>query len=149
MGYVEKNLMPEEKIITTGQIHWIVFAPGVVLLLLGGVFVFEKSTVFGSFLIVIAIYRLITAALVFSTTELAVTSKRVIAKFGFIKRETIELNLKKVESLNVSQGMIGRILSYGTIVINGTGGIKTPIPSIVDPLEFRRKTAEQIALDQA
>ena len=62
------------------------------------------------------------------STELAVTTLRVIAKFGFIRRETIELNHVKVESFTIDQSVMGRILGYGTLTINGTGGIRTPIP---------------------
>ncbi|CAI1715215.1 Bacterial membrane flanked domain [Serratia quinivorans] len=72
------------------------------------------------------------------TTELALTNKRIIAKFGFIRRSTVELRLEKVESIGVDQSILGRILGYGTIVVKGTGGTATPIPSISKPLEFRR-----------
>lgn len=78
------------------------------------------------------------------STELAVTSKRIIAKFGFIRRSTIELNHSKVESFHVEQGVLGRILGFGTLSINGTGGGITPIPGIGDPLGFRRKAMEAI-----
>jgi len=83
------------------------------------------------------------------STELAVTSKRVIAKFGFIRRSTIELNHSKVESFQVEQGILGRMLGYGTLSINGTGGGITPIPGIGDPLGFRRKAMEAIDSFQA
>lgn len=149
MGYVEQNLMPEENIIITGQIHWFVFVPGAIFFLMGINFALQGVTFLAVILIFIALYRLIRAVILYTTTELVVTSKRVIAKFGLIRRDTVELNHKKVESLNVSQGMFGRIFGYGTIVINGTGGIQTPVPSIVDPLEFRKKMTEQIAKDQA
>jgi len=58
--------------------------------------------------------------------------------------QIVELNLTKVESFNVDQSILGRIFGYGTLTINGTGGIRTPIPSIVRPLEFRRAANEQI-----
>ncbi|UOO81955.1 PH domain-containing protein [Uruburuella testudinis] len=73
------------------------------------------------------------------TTELALTNKKVIAKFGFIRRSTIELNLDKVESISVEQGFIGRIFNFGSIVVRGTGGSQAPIPYIAQPLEFRRQ----------
>lgn len=79
-----------------------------------------------------------------ATTELVVTSKRVIAKVGLIRRATLELNHSKVESMNVSQSTLGRIIGYGTIVVNGTGGGATPVPGIDNPLEFRRKAMQTI-----
>ena len=72
------------------------------------------------------------------TTELAITTDRVIAKFGLIKRKTAELNINRFESLSVDQSILGRMLNYGTIAVSGTGGGITPVPGIDDPLEFRR-----------
>ncbi|WP_314411458.1 PH domain-containing protein, partial [Pantoea septica] len=53
-------------------------------------------------------------------------------------RTTVELRLDKVESIGVNQGIMGRLLGYGNIVVKGTGGTGTPIPSIKKPLDFRR-----------
>ena len=78
------------------------------------------------------------AWLICKTTELAITNKRIISKSGFIKRTTMELRLDKIESIKVDQGILGRILNYGSITISGTGGDKTPIESIADPLQFQK-----------
>ena len=73
------------------------------------------------------------------TTELAITNRRVIAKFGLIQRQTIELKVNKVESLSVNQGVIGRIFNFGSIVVVGTGGSNAPIPYIANPMNFRQQ----------
>lgn len=123
-------------------------------MLLFGIYLFaavdrEGGTgpVFGMFAILFGIPMLIKAWIEKSTTELAVTSKRVIAKVGLIRRNTIELNHSKVESFHIDQGIFGRILGFGTLVINGTGGGKTPIPNIDAPLLFRREAMQ--AIDQS
>ena len=60
------------------------------------------------------------------TTEIAVTNRRVISKRGFIRRHTAEMNMDKIESVTVSQSILGRILDYGSIHVRGTGeGIET------------------------
>ena len=59
--------------------------------------------------------------IIYSTTEIAITNKRIIAKFGFISRSTIEINLPKVESVQVDQSVMGRMLDYGTVVFSGAG----------------------------
>ena len=66
----------------------------------------------------------------------------MIAKFGFVKRHTVEINLDKVEALKVEQGVLGRMLNYGTIFISGAGTSVAPIADIADPLVFRRKFME-------
>ena len=73
------------------------------------------------------------------TTELAITNRRVIAKFGLIQRQTIELKVNKVESLSVNQGIIGRVFNFGSIVVVGTGGSNAPIPYIANPMNFRQQ----------
>jgi len=78
------------------------------------------------------------AAVRYFTTELAITNKRVIAKFGLIRRSTIEINLQKIESIQVNQSILGRVFNYGSIVLSGAGDPQAPIPGISNPLQFRR-----------
>jgi len=141
MKYVESNLMPNEDVLLSAKIHWIVYLKPVVLILLGILFVLfmdgPLDMLFG-FALPGLIYCIFTWISV-KSTELVITSKRVIAKFGLIKRQTMELDHSKIESLMVNQGIIGRIVNSGTIIINGTGGNATPIPSISDPLGFRKE----------
>lgn len=80
----------------------------------------------------------IWAAIRYFTTEMAVTDRKVIAKTGFISRNTIELLLSKVESIRVDQSILGRMLNYGSIVVAGGGNPQAPIPGIASPLEFRK-----------
>jgi uncharacterized membrane protein YdbT with pleckstrin-like domain len=91
---------------------------------------------------VVGLVFLILAWIRVRSTELAITSRRIIAKFGFVKRHTVEINLDKVESLKVEQGVWGRFLNFGTIFIAGSGSSVAPIPNIADPLVFRRKFME-------
>ena len=144
MGYVTNNLMSGERVIHIGKVHWFIFVPGAVLFLVA-IWLFTVATeegvgpVFGVFALLFAIASLIRAFIFKISTELAITTKRVIAKVGFISRKTVELNHSKVESFNIDQSILGRIFGFGTLVVCGTGGSKTPIPNIDDPLEFRRQ----------
>lgn len=155
MGYVENNLMPNEELWLKAKIHWIVYLKGFFFVLLGLVVLSYDINTSGFLdntnalttvkmavaliLVLTGLFFLIKAFIFAKTTELAITSKRVIAKFGLIRRDTIELNHAQVESLMVEQGIIDRILNAGTIILQGTGGSKTPIPLIKQPLEFRRE----------
>ena len=80
----------------------------------------------------------LSAYLRYISTELAITDKKIIAKFGFIKRESIELLLPKVETIQVKQSMLGRMLNYGSIVVSGAGTPQAPVPGISHPIDFRR-----------
>ena len=80
-----------------------------------------------------------------SSTELAVTNRRVIAKFGLIARSTVEMNLAKIESVRVEQTVLGRLFGFGSIIVTGTGSTMDPIRFIADPIAFRQ--AIQAATD--
>ena len=129
-SYVEGALVGGERIVHEGSISlwsvWHLLALGLVLL-----------PVFGLGLLVwgYAYIRL-------KSTEVAVTTKRLIVKHGFIRRSTIELNINKVESIQVDQAMIGRLLNFGTLVIAGTGSSHAPIVGVADPMAFRKAFIE-------
>lgn len=129
-SYIEGALIKDEKVIYTGNISLWSLAPLIVLGLLTVAF-FGLGLIFW-----------IMAFIRYKTTELAFTNKRVIAKFGFIRRQTIELNISKVESIQVNQDIPGRIFDYGTLVISGAGNPQAPIPGISDPMSFRRAFME-------
>jgi uncharacterized membrane protein YdbT with pleckstrin-like domain len=92
----------------------------------------------GAIIVVVALVRR-------SSTELAVTNRRVIAKFGLIARSTVEMNLAKIESVRVEQSVMGRLLGFGSIIVTGTGSTMDPIRYIADPIAFRQ--AIQAATD--
>ena len=129
-SYVEQVLTRDERVVHIGHISvWslsLYIAAGLVLL-----------PVFG-----VGLLFWIAAYVKYKTTELAITNKRVIAKFGFISRRTIEININKVESIHVDQGILGRIFNYGTLVVSGAGTPQAPIPGISDPIQFRKAFVE-------
>ena len=71
------------------------------------------------------------------TTETDVTNMRVVHKTGFIKRRTFEMSLDKVESVDVNQSILGRLMNYGDLTIQGVGEGKETISTIASPLAFR------------
>ena len=129
-SYIEGALIKDEKVIYTGNISLWSLAP-LIVLGLATIWIFGLGLIFW----VMAFIR-------YMTTELAFTNKRVIAKFGFISRQTIELNISKVESIQVNQGILGRVFNFGTLVISGAGNPQAPIPGISDPMSFRRAFME-------
>jgi len=145
MKYVDRVLQPGETVRHVSRVHWIVYLPGVGLCLVGligyGIFVGDGShTVLHGVVIValgVGLLSMISAWFRRWTTEIAVTDRRVIYKRGFIRRHTIEMNMDKVESVDVNQSILGRILDYGTIIVRGTGAGLEPLTSIDSPIEFR------------
>ena len=149
MSYVEDHLLPGEHVKYQAHLHKLIFIWPVVFsltLLLGAVISFTAGEpVIGALLVAAACIPLIWALVVYSSSEFAVTDKRVIIKVGFIQRRTVETMLGKVENISVDQGFIGRMLDFGTITITGTGGTKEVFSNIAEPLEFRRQVQGQIS----
>jgi uncharacterized membrane protein YdbT with pleckstrin-like domain len=129
MSYIDESLIEGEQILHRGRVAW---WSQFWLIVLGLV----------TLVVVIGLVFLIWAWVNVRSTEVAITNRRVIAKFGFIKRHTVEINLDKVEALRVEQGFWGRLLNYGTIFVSGAGTSVAPFPHIADPLVFRRKFME-------
>jgi uncharacterized membrane protein YdbT with pleckstrin-like domain len=150
MGYVEANLMNGEKVIYRGKLHWAVFLGPVITFIVAIIcFIIGGDTVAaGSLFAVIAVVAGIGSFIDYKTSEFAITNKRVIVKVGFIRRKSLEVLLNKVEGIQVSQGIWGRILGFGSITVSGTGGTKDPFHKIEAPLEFRKRAQEQIAAVQ-
>ena len=78
------------------------------------------------------------------TSEFVVTNKRIVVHVGVISSRSFELLLSKVESISVEQGLLGKIMKSGSLVISGTGGTKEIFHEVENPFEFRKTVLEQI-----
>ena len=146
MSYLDKILQPDERIVAIGKKHWIIYLPGIAVLVLA--LLIEAATAITPHLsfaveVVAAIVGVFALILLLRewfnqwTTEIVVTNRRVVYKRGFISRFTREMNMEKVESVAVDQTLIGRLLGYGTIDIRGTGAGFEQLRGIADPIALR------------
>jgi uncharacterized membrane protein YdbT with pleckstrin-like domain len=151
-SYVESVLADGERIIHRASIsHWkflLSYLIGALCLAAAfGALVFrrdypQESLIIGVAALIIGAVFVLSALIRRSTTELVLTDRRIIAKRGLVARDTVEMNLGKVESLHVNQGVIGRMLDYGDVMVVGTGSSLEPLRGIASPLELRRKLGE-------
>ena len=148
MSYARSVLQPGETIIAAGRLHWIIygwaiafFVAGIVLLVLEhglmpqqDMLITFTTVVFGALSLSFFLYGWFIRWI----TEFAVTDRRVIFKRGFIWRETEEMNMDKVETVDIDQTILGRILDYGSIRITGTGGTNNiVVRRIAAPFKLR------------
>jgi len=147
--FIEKNLMVGEKIIHRTKIHKISFLPSVlwlgisILLLIisdGGALLISSGVV----LLIVSICWIIRSIVAYKTSEYGITNKRVIIKEGFIRRRVLEILFLKVESVRVDQGVIARLLSYGNIIISGSGGTEGRFRKVSKPLDFHIVLSQQM-----
>jgi uncharacterized membrane protein YdbT with pleckstrin-like domain len=146
--YIDEILQPDEKVLYSTNAHWIFYLPAIAAWIVAVVLlVLSRATVTESIIllclsasVVVAIAALYWTAKAWFhrwTTETDVTNLRVVHKTGFIKRRTFEMSLDKVESVDVNQSILGRILNYGDVTILGVGEGKETISTIASPLTFR------------
>lgn len=158
MSYLQKQLLPDEKIVHIATLHWIIFVPGLLFTGLGLVISFwgyhianiligstMLSTVFakvitggGLVCAVAGLILLIGSTMRQSATELAITNRRLIAKYGLISRSTFEIMINRVTGVNFDQTMMGRLLGYGTVLVHGAGGDISPFDVLANPQLFQR-----------
>jgi uncharacterized membrane protein YdbT with pleckstrin-like domain len=118
-NYANNHLIKDESIILETNYHWVIFISWI------GIFTLFLAPV-----------------IVRWSSEFVITNRRIIIKTGFIARKTFEMNLSKIESVNVDQSFFGRIFGYGSMTIIGTGGTRESFHNISRPLEFRKAFQE-------
>lgn len=148
MVYYTKVLQPDEKVLVVGRLHWSIYARALVMLAIGIAllafsyrvpdpdwqrYVRMAAGVVGVF----GLLLLLGAWIRQRATEIVVTDRRVIFKRGVLARHTVEMNVSKIETVDVEQGLSGRIWGYGTLLIRGTGSGFEPLVGVGSPIAIR------------
>jgi uncharacterized membrane protein YdbT with pleckstrin-like domain len=149
MAYYTNVMQPGENLHILGRLHWIIYSKAIFFVCLAIAILIVYGAVNVSNVVDDAILFCIAAALLFAifaglaafiqrhATEIVVTDRRVLFKTGLIWRRTIEMNISKVETVDVRQGITGRLLGFGTVIIRGTGASIEPLNRVTDPLSIR------------
>lgn len=157
MGYVEKILLPDEHIIYAATLHWMLYLQGLMFTAFAGLASFfsypllvimfgdrlaqqfmKPMCLLAAIIALVGIALLIGAYVRQTSTEIVITDKRLIAKYGFISRATFEILNNRITGANFDQTVMGRILGYGTVLVHGTGGEISPIDQVENPQLFYR-----------
>lgn len=147
MSYYAKVLQADERVTFLGHLHWILYGNAIIFgifTLVAMVFAMTRSEDQRSLALIGTVILAVITVLFYTRawfrqwiTEIVVTDKRIIYKRGFISRTTQEMNITKVETVDVVQGIWGRILGYGTVGVIGTGASLERIPYVASPLKMR------------
>jgi uncharacterized membrane protein YdbT with pleckstrin-like domain len=146
--YIDDILQPGEKVLYSTNAHWIYYLPAIAAWVLALVLLAlsRATTTESIILLCLSASAVVALAALYWmskgwfhrwTTETDVTNLRVVHKSGFIKRRTFEMSLDKVESVDVNQSILGRLLNYGDVTVNGVGEGTETIKTIASPLAFR------------
>jgi uncharacterized membrane protein YdbT with pleckstrin-like domain len=146
--YIDEILQPGETVLYSTNAHWIFYLPAIAAWIVAAVLlILSRTTITEGIVLlclsasavvaIVALYWTVKAWFHRWTTETDVTNRRVVHKTGFVKRRTFEMALDKIESVDVNQSILGRILDYGDVTIMGVGEGRETISTIASPLAFR------------
>jgi uncharacterized membrane protein YdbT with pleckstrin-like domain len=146
MSYVEKSLIPGEQVVYRATRQRFGYTWVGVLAVLSVLSFAHKWWLAGGVGLTLTGFTGLITWLRLSSSEFAVTNKRVIVKIGVLQRRTVEMMLSRIEGVSVDQSLAGRLGNYGTVTVNGTGGTHEVFNEIADPLEFRRQIQAQLSV---
>lgn len=126
MSYIDESLSDGERVEGRFKLHWFSWLPMVGWLLLGLV-------TFGITWLV-AIYEFLRLKYM----EQGVTNKRVILKRGIISRKTDEMKIASIETVEIDQGVFGRLFGFGDVRVTGRGISDLVFKRIDDPMAVKR-----------
>lgn len=126
-AFIQESLSRDEKIEQIFELHWFAWVPVFIWALL--------SIVTAGITLIIAIYQ----GLSIKYLEQGVTNKRVILKKGIVSRKTEEIKLSAIETIQIDQGIFGRIFGFGTIRVTGRGISDLNFKNIDNPMAVKRE----------
>jgi uncharacterized membrane protein YdbT with pleckstrin-like domain len=127
VSYIEESLSSGEQLEARFKLHWFAWVPMYAWLVLGLV-------TFGLTWIV-AIYEFLKLR----CTEQGVTNKRVILKRGIISRQTEEMKVTSIETVEIDQSVWGRIFGFGTVKVTGRGISDVVFERVDGPMAVKRQ----------
>ncbi len=91
-----------------------------------------------AFIFLMGLLKFAQLMIVKATTEIAITTSRLSYKRGLVARYVGEINVDRIEGVNVLQGVLGRMFGYGRVMVRGTGVGDILLPPIEQPIRFRK-----------
>ena len=137
MSYIRHVLQPGETIRYRGSVRWILYLQALLVALVGAITSLlgpPWGWVAAAICFLLAVLLALRAWFIRWTNEIVVTDRRVIYAHGFIQRHTVEVHMDKIESVDVDQSVLGRLLDYGDVTIRGTGTTLEPIREVDRPI---------------
>lgn len=149
MNYIDKTLLPDEKILFRTKKHFIIFYMPIVWAVMTVAFLLTPNDIIHKLAFLPAVVAIITGFnqwLLYVTSDFAVTNKRIVMREGFFFRHMNEMRLATVSNMTVNQSLLGQLLGYGTVVVSPFGASSDIFTEISRPFDFQK--AAQMALDQ-
>lgn len=122
------------------HLHWVIFFWPIVLIIISEVVAYQfpafrtPSYILSAILLLWCVFLLLT----YQFSSVTIKKSQVILRTGLWVRQTVDISLNKIESIDIRQSLLGSVLQYGTLIITGTGGTRQMINYLSKPLTCRR-----------
>ncbi|MDX2345639.1 MAG: PH domain-containing protein [Legionella sp.] len=132
--------MDNQHVVYQARLHWVLFVWPILFFVFSAWFginfpsLHEASVLF----MLIGLIWSVLMWLTYQFSSLTIKEKQVVLRSGILVRQTIDVPLSKIESIDIKQSIIGSLLKYGSLVITGTGGTRQSIGYVARPLTCRR-----------
>ena len=144
---IQNSLLDDERMLFAASMHWAIFLFPMILVVVAGLVWHFFHPLVGGTILFFAIFPIVNAAILYSTTEYGVTNKRVVAYYGLFTTDLMQIGHDRLESAHVEQSFIGQILGYYTVSTRGTGTGSIPIPFLDDGDKLKRILDEILYAD--
>ncbi|MBA2657594.1 MAG: PH domain-containing protein [Tatlockia sp.] len=132
--------MADSETVYLAKLHWILFFWPVVFICIAmfiGVEIVQLKEVALLFVVISLIWIAMTWVN-YQFSSLTIRKKQVILRTGMMVRQTIDIPIAKIETIDIRQSVLGSIFQYGNLIITGTGGTRHMIAYLDKPLTCRR-----------
>ncbi len=140
MNNIQNNLQKDEAIVSTAKLHWVVFVPSVLALVIAVSMLINGGS---PILLVAPVLLFVPAFFNYISTSIVLTNKRLIGKVGIIKTSSLDTPVHKINNSAVHANLFGNILGYGTLVITSSSGTYN-FAKIAKPNAFSQKVMAEI-----
>jgi len=130
----------DQGVIYQARLHWIIFLYPTLLFLVGFFVLvsFESFEKVGLLIIGVSTLWWLMHYANYKYSYINIKRNRIVLRAGVWVRQTIDLPMRKIESVDITQNILGSMLGYGTMLITGTGGSRNYLSYIKSPLTCRR-----------
>ncbi len=132
--------MTDNKIVYRARLNWVIFFWPVALLCVTAYLAMEYQQLHqpAIFISCVALAWLFVTWMTYQFSSLTIKKRQVILRTGILVRQTIDIPINKIESIDIRQSLIGSLFRYGSLVITGTGGTRQMVNYLNGPLTCRR-----------
>ncbi|HYS47041.1 MAG TPA: PH domain-containing protein [Rhizomicrobium sp.] len=148
MSYMQQSLGDGETIIARAHFHWLYLTAAWLSLLIPGALLLaalsqaqtqpDPYSVGAGVLFALGLIVFLRMMIRKWSVEIGITSHRFVEKYGLLSMHTNEIALPNIEGVRVNQSVLGKLVGYGTVRIEGTGVDSVTTPAIADPVGFVR-----------